>query len=47
MKPRVLSYDDQGQGETVVLVPGGLTGWLSWIPHQQRLVGRYRTVDAG
>jgi pimeloyl-ACP methyl ester carboxylesterase len=34
----------QGQGEPIVLVPGGLTGWLSWIPHQERLAGRYRAI---
>lgn len=44
MEPRVLRYDDRGNGEAVVLVPGGLTGWLSWIPHQERLAGRYRVV---
>jgi len=26
-----------GQGEPLVLVPGGLTGWLSWEPHAERL----------
>lgn len=44
MEPRVLQHDDQGHGEPVVLVPGGLTGWLSWIPHQERLAGRYRAI---
>jgi pimeloyl-ACP methyl ester carboxylesterase len=44
MEPRVLSHDDRGQGEPVVLVPGGLTGWLSWIPHQERLAAAYRVV---
>lgn len=44
MEPRVLRYEDSGQGEPLVLVPGGLTGWLSWIPHQGRLAGRYRVV---
>jgi pimeloyl-ACP methyl ester carboxylesterase len=37
MEPRVLTFDTAGSGDPVVLVPGGLTGWLSWIPHQQRL----------
>ena len=27
-----------------MLIPGGLTGWLSWIPHQERLAGRYRAI---
>lgn len=44
MEPRVLRHDDQGAGDAIVLVPGGLTGWLSWIPHQQRLADRYRVV---
>ncbi|MCA1701737.1 MAG: alpha/beta hydrolase [Actinobacteria bacterium] len=37
-------HDDRGAGEAIVLVPGGLTGWLSWMPHQERLVGSYRVV---
>ena len=37
MKPRALRYDIAGEGEPLVLVPGGLTGWISWIPHQERL----------
>ena len=44
MKPRVLTYDAQGEGEAIVLVPGGLTGWLSWIPHQEWLSERYRAI---
>ncbi len=44
MEPRVLRFDDRGGGEPIVLVPGGLTGWLSWIPHQERLVDRYRVI---
>lgn len=44
MEPRVLQYDEKGQGDPIVLIPGGLTGWLSWIPHQQRLAARYRAI---
>ncbi len=33
-----------GQGEPVVLVPGGLTGWLSWEPHARRLSENHRVV---
>lgn len=29
-----------GEGPILVLVGGGLTGWLSWIPHQDRLARR-------
>lgn len=44
MRPRPLKVDVAGEGEPVVLVPGGLTGWVSWIPHQERLAGRYRAI---
>ncbi len=44
MEPRVLHYDAQGRGEPIVLIPGGLTGWLSWVPHQDRLAGRYHAI---
>lgn len=44
MEPRALLSDSRGQGEPVVLVPGGLTGWLSWIPHQDRLADRHRAI---
>jgi pimeloyl-ACP methyl ester carboxylesterase len=44
VEPRVLQHDVQGQGEPIVLVPGGLTGWLSWIPHQERLARRFRAI---
>ncbi len=44
MEPRVLQHDDQGEGDPIVLVPGGLTGWLSWIPHQERLAAERRAI---
>jgi pimeloyl-ACP methyl ester carboxylesterase len=44
MKPRVLQYEAKGEGDPIVLVPGGLTGWLSWIPHQEQLADRYHVV---
>jgi pimeloyl-ACP methyl ester carboxylesterase len=37
MNQRVLLHEVKGQGEPIVLVPGGLSGWLSWIPHTERL----------
>jgi pimeloyl-ACP methyl ester carboxylesterase len=37
MNQRVLLHEIKGQGEPIVLVPGGLSGWLSWIPHAERL----------
>lgn len=44
MRPRVLAHDAAGRGDPLVLVPGGLTGWLSWIPHQQRLSACHRAI---
>ncbi len=44
MEPRVLEYDDRGEGDPIVLVPGGLTGWLSWIPHQELLAAQRRAI---
>ncbi|MGH9052551.1 MAG: alpha/beta fold hydrolase [Acidimicrobiia bacterium] len=42
MEPRVLTYQVAGEGDPLILVPGGLTGWLSWIPHQERLSAHHR-----
>ena len=33
-----------GDGRPLVLVPGGLTGWLSWIPFAERLAPNRRVV---
>src|SRR5918995_1223705 len=44
MEPRALVHEVEGDGEPVVLVPGGLTGWVSWIPHAERLSARWRTI---
>jgi pimeloyl-ACP methyl ester carboxylesterase len=38
-----MRLDSIGTGDPLVLVGGGLTGWLSWIPHQQKL-GETRRV---
>jgi pimeloyl-ACP methyl ester carboxylesterase len=37
MSQRSLLHEVKGQGGPIVLVPGGLSGWLSWIPHAERL----------
>ena len=37
MNNDTLLHEVTGQGEPVVLVPGGLSGWLSWIPFAERL----------
>jgi len=33
-----------GEGSPIVLVPGGLTGWLSWEPHAERLARTRRVA---
>ena len=33
-----------GKGDFVVLVLGGLTGWLTMIPHAEQLAKNYRVV---
>jgi pimeloyl-ACP methyl ester carboxylesterase len=32
-----MQWEAAGEGAPLVLAPGGLTGWLSWIPHSERL----------
>lgn len=32
MEPRILQHEVTGSGDPIVLVPGGLTGWGSWVP---------------
>jgi len=44
MEPRVLIYNEAGEGDPLVLVPGALTGWSSWIPHQERLSTHHRVL---
>ncbi|MFI1768724.1 alpha/beta fold hydrolase [Streptomyces sp. NPDC020800] len=44
MKPKVLLNEVKGEGPPVVLVPGGLTGWVSWTPLVDALSARRRTV---
>jgi len=40
----VMKSEITGKGETIVLVPGGLTGWLSWEPHSKQLSEKYRVM---
>jgi len=40
----VMKSELTGSGDTVVLVPGGLTGWLSWGPHTKQLAANYQVV---
>lgn len=44
MEARVLQHEITGDGEPIVLVPGGLTGWVSWIPHAERLAKTRRVI---
>jgi pimeloyl-ACP methyl ester carboxylesterase len=44
VQPRILRSESAGEGEPIVLVPGGLTGWLSWIPHAERLAKTRRVL---
>lgn len=39
-----MSVDEKGSGEPLVLVGGGLTGWLSWERHQAALAATRRVV---
>ena len=39
-----MQADIAGKGSTVILVPGGLTGWLSWKPHAERLASNRKVV---
>jgi pimeloyl-ACP methyl ester carboxylesterase len=42
----VMQTESMGEGPPLVLVGGGLTGWLSWIPHQERLASSRRVARA-
>lgn len=44
MEPRALIHEVSGSGEPLVLLPGGLTGWGSWLPHAGRLAARWRAI---
>lgn len=40
----VMPSEIKGSGKPVVLVPGGLTGWLSWKPHAERLASSFTVL---
>jgi len=44
MSGLVMKSESSGRGEPVVFVPGGLTGWISWKLHAERLASGYRVV---
>jgi pimeloyl-ACP methyl ester carboxylesterase len=43
-EPRVLQIHEMGEGEPLVLLPGGLTGWESWVRHQADLASKRRVI---
>lgn len=45
MEARILEHDQTGEGDPpLVLLPGGLTGWDSWLPLLPALAARRRVV---
>lgn len=40
----LMGREVSGHGEPLVLSPGGLTGWLSWIPHAEMLAASWRVI---
>jgi pimeloyl-ACP methyl ester carboxylesterase len=44
MNQKVLLHEVKGQGKPIVLVPGGLSGWLSWIPFAERLAPERKVI---
>ena len=41
---RAMTWQEHGTGEPLVLVPGGLTGWRSWVPHAEALAPSRRVI---
>jgi pimeloyl-ACP methyl ester carboxylesterase len=39
-----MQTSQSGRGDPLILVPGGFTGWLSWIPHSERLSSTRRVI---
>lgn len=39
-----MKSETTGSGDALVLVPGGLTGWLSWEPHAKQLSAKYKVT---
>lgn len=40
----LMNADIAGHGEPLVLLPGALTGWLSWLPHAEALADSWRVI---
>lgn len=41
---RPLLYEVTGEGDPIILVPGTLTGWVSWAAHAERLADTRKVV---
>src|SRR6266853_5210950 len=39
-----MQYQISGKGSPIVLVPGGLTGWISWEPHARILSDKHTVL---
>ena len=39
-----MKYEVTGNGHPVVLVPGALTGWISWKAHAEQLAADYKVI---
>lgn len=40
----LMERDISGSGEPLVLLPGGLTGWISWMPHAEVLAESRKVI---
>lgn len=40
----IAKTDVTGRGNAIVLIPGGLTGWLTWEPHAERLARDHQVI---
>ncbi len=45
IETQILPAKSTGEGMPLVLVPGGLTGWMSWEPHAARLAAKRRVIS--
>lgn len=44
MQEPYMKYEISGSGSPLVLVPGMLTGWMSWEPHAEQLSNQYKVI---
>lgn len=43
-EPMKMKCEIRGKGTPILLVPGGLTGWVSWKPHAEALSGKRTAI---